>query len=114
MIKKISTITAGLFLPLLTTAQGRLDATSASSLVVAAHKLINETLIPILVSGAVLYTVYTIVVFIGESADSQKKEEKKQQIFWAVIGLFIIVSIWGLVALVGRSFKIFAGGSLSI
>ncbi|MFT6829799.1 MAG: hypothetical protein ACJAV6_000636, partial [Candidatus Paceibacteria bacterium] len=42
-----------------------------------------------------------------------KRNEKKQQIFWGIIGLFVIVSIWGLVAVVGRSFGLFAGGTLS-
>lgn len=113
MIKKFFTITVvGSFLPKLASAQ--FDSTNVSTFITSAHGLINGTLIPVLVSASVLYTIYTIVVFIGESEDSQKKSEKKQQIFWAVIGLFVIVSIWGLVALVGRSFGIFAGGSLNV
>jgi cell division protein FtsW (lipid II flippase) len=113
MIKNIVTIIiTAVFLPQL--AQAQLDSTNVSSLVSSAHGLVNRTLIPVLVSLALIYVIYSVVVFIGASEDSQKKEEKKQQIFWGVIGLFVIVSIWGLVALVGRSFGIFAGGTLTI
>lgn len=112
MKKFFTTILTILFLPELAFAQ--FDSTSVSSLITSAHGLINRTIIPLLISAAVLYTIYAVVVFIAETGDSQKKEEKKQQIFWAIIGLFVIVSIWGLVAIVGRTFGTFAGGSISV
>ena len=68
--------------------------------------------IPVLILLALVYVVYSGVSFIMASEDQAKRNEKKQQIFWGIIGLFVITSIWGLVAVVGQSFGLFAGGTL--
>ena len=114
LFKKFFT-TLGLFLsPLGVLAQGRLDASNVTSLAESTSGFINGRLIPLFVLMALAYTVYAVVDFIAAKENSQDKDEKKQRIFWGIIGLFVIVSIWGLVAVIGRTFGIFPGGVLTV
>jgi len=99
--------------PYITFAQGRIDSTNIKTLATGVHKVINERLIPFFVTLAFLYTIYAVTDFIA-NRDATKKEDKKQRIFWGIIGLVIILSIWGLVAIIGNTFNIFAGGSLEV
>ena len=108
-IKKIITILS-IILPVGVFAQ--LNASRADTLFDSARELINTRLIPLFIALALTYTIYSVVQFIAAQDDTQKREEKKQQIFWGIIGLFVITSIWGLVAVVGNSFGLFAGGTL--
>ena len=88
------------------------NGNSANGLLKFLYDIIKDRIIPLLVLLALLYTVFAVVQFIAAGADSQQKEEKKQQIFWGVIGLFVIISVWALVAVIGNTFGIFAGGTL--
>lgn len=90
------------------------NAQNAESLMIYLHGLINNTLIPLFIAMALLYTIYATVGFIASSEDSKNKEEKKQQIFWGIMGLFVIVSIWGILSIIGNTFNIFAGGTLGV
>lgn len=112
MIKKIFTIIVTTVLPLVTMAQ--LDGTDAVSFFASASKLINGTLIPLFVTLALAYVIYAVVMFIAAGDDTKQKDEKKQQIFWGVIGLFVIVSIWGLVGVVQTTLHIGSGGVLDV
>jgi fumarate reductase subunit D len=110
MFKKTIITISSIILPIGVFAQ--FNASTARSLFDSARELINERLIPLFVALALMYTIYSVVQFIAAQDDTQKREEKKQQIFWGIIGLFVITSIWGLVAVVGNSFGLFAGGTL--
>jgi hypothetical protein len=85
---------------------------NAKTLIESIGSIVSTRLIPLMILLALVYIAYAVFEYIAEGAESQAKEEKKQKIFWGVIGLFIIVSIWALVAIVANSFGIFAGGTL--
>ncbi len=112
--KKITLLFIGsLFSPSLLFAQTSFDGSSVNSLFKSVHTFLNQILIPFLTLMALGYTVYAVVGYIKSNADGGKdNEDKKQQIFWGIIGLFVILSIWGLVAVVGNTFGTFAGGVL--
>lgn len=90
------------------------EAGNAESLIRFLHGIINERIIPIFIGIALIYTIYAVVSFIAAGDDTKLREEKKQQILWGVIGLFVIVSIWGIISLIGTTFQdvIYAGGTL--
>lgn len=114
-MKKISTALILTLLPYITSAQATLGANSGiEPLLRNLHILINRRLIPLFVGLAFLYTMYAVVDFMATGQDSQKKADKKQRIFWGIIGIVIILSIWGLVAIVGSTFGVFAGGTLQV
>jgi hypothetical protein len=57
-------------------------------------------LIPYLLGIALLVFVWGVVKFMM-SDDDNARNEGKRRIVWGIVGLFVIVSIWGLVQLVG-------------
>jgi hypothetical protein len=64
-----------------------------------ASTLISGYLVPALMSLALVVFLWGIVVFIGNSGDETKREEGKKHMLWGVIGLFVMVVVWGIVAL---------------
>ncbi|MCI5051047.1 MAG: hypothetical protein MRY57_01960 [Candidatus Pacebacteria bacterium] len=93
--------------------RAQFDASRADRLFESMHELISGRLIPLFIALALTYTIYSVFQFIAAQDDSQQREEKKQQIFWGIVGLFVITSIWGLIAIIGDSFGLFAGGTLT-
>jgi hypothetical protein len=63
-----------------------------------------EFLFPLLLALAVLYFIWGVVVFIAQAGDEKARTEGKQRMVWGIGGLFIIVSVWGLVALLQSIF----------
>ena len=65
---------------------------------------IGDIVIYLLVSLAVIYIIWNVVqYFIKPSKDDRK--DAGMNILWGIIGLFIIVSIWGLVNIFTNTFK---------
>lgn len=75
--------------------------------------LVNDRIIPLLIMLALIYVLWTGLSYIRSLDDSQRRDDLKKQLFWGIIGLFVIVSIWSLVALIGNTFDIWGGGTLS-
>ncbi len=64
---------------------------------------IGDIVIYLLVSLAVIYIIWNVVqYFIKPSKDDRK--DAGMNILWGIIGLFIIVSIWGLVNILISTF----------
>ena len=109
LYKKISSaVIAGLSLPYITFAA---DVQNIEDLIRLFLDLFNR-LVPLFLTLGVLYVIWSVVMFIRAFADTKQREELKNQIFWGIIGLFVILSIWSLVALIGQTFDITGGGSL--
>lgn len=100
-------------LPISSFAQGS-PASDVTSLLNFFKNLFQRNLIPLFVTLALVYVIYAVIGYIGASEDSQKKEERKQQIYAGLIGLFVILTVWSLVNIVGNTFNIFRGGSLQV
>lgn len=73
--------------------------------------LINQ-IIPILIAGALAYFIYGVIKFVI-SSDADDKEAARKVVVQGVIGLFVIVSVWGLVGVVQSTFGIGTGSSLN-
>lgn len=58
-----------------------------------------------LIFFAVLYIVWTIVRYVVMSGDAEKRDEAKSQIMWGIIGLVVILSIWGIVNIIRSTFN---------
>ncbi len=75
------------------------------SLVDRAIKTIIAPIVPLLVGLAVLLFLYGVLTFTFSDGGT-KKEEGKQYMIWGIIGLFVMVSVWGLVAILQGTFKL--------
>lgn len=65
---------------------------------------IGNVVIQLLIAFAVIYIIIRVVQFIMES-DSTKRSEIRASILYGILGLFVILSIWGLVAILTGSFR---------
>lgn len=64
---------------------------------------------PALVTIAVIFFIVTVIQY-SFTTDEDKKGKAKKGIVSALIGIFVISSFWGIIALVQRSFGIEASG----
>src|SRR3989344_1333679 len=69
---------------------------------------ILDTLIPILVVLGVVYFVWGVVTYVI-SSDEEAKKTGRNRMIYGIIGLVVIVAMWGLVAIVQRTFDIGVG-----
>jgi uncharacterized membrane protein YqhA len=58
--------------------------------------------IPVLVVLALALFIWGVVQFIFTAGDEKVRGEGKKKIAWGVVGLFVIVSVWGLVAFISE------------
>ena len=70
---------------------------------------ILNVVIPILITLAVLYTIWGVIKY-ATAKESEDQAEGRRVIITGIIGLFVIVSIWGLVAVLNSTFGINQGG----
>ncbi len=100
-MKKIITVIA-LALPTFVSAQ---TITDVNSLTQKATN-IGNTFIQILIAFAVIYIIYNVVRFLIVGADSEdKRKQARDAILYGVVGLFVILSIWGLVKILTNTFR---------
>jgi len=66
---------------------------------------ILNTLIPILVVLGVVYFVWGVVQYVIASDEEAKKKGRDRMIF-GIIGLAVIVAMWGLVAILTNTFNL--------
>lgn len=53
---------------------------------------------PLVVSIAVVYFIWQVFQF-AVAGDEEKKAQAKTQIIWGIVGIFVMVSVWGLVGI---------------
>ena len=70
--------------------------------------IIGSSIIPLLISVALVVFIIGVVKFIANADNEEKRTEGRQFIIWGIVGLFVIVSVWGLVAVLQNTF--FDGG----
>lgn len=100
-MKKIITIALSYLLPVLAFA----DTTviGADSLITKVNSIL-KSILPIIVSVAVIYFVYQVLMY-TISGDEEKKKVAKGGMIYGIIGLFVMVSIWGLVGILSGTFN---------
>ncbi len=74
-------------------------------------KGIINAIIPLLISIAVLTLIWGIVKFVTSAGDEEKRKEGKDLMIYGIIGLFIMVSIWGLVGVLVSTFGLGEGSA---
>ena len=98
--KKIITSSAGLLsLPAISMAAGVQNVSGLMDLVL---KIING-LIPIIFVLALVYFLYGVIKFMTSEGDDAKNVAK-EKILYGIIGLFVMVSVWGLVGILKGGF----------
>ncbi len=94
---------AVLMLPSLAFAQSG-TVTDANSLSTRVVGLIN-LVVYVLIALAVLFIIYNVVMYMIKGNDPAGKSAALANVGWGVLGLAIILSIWGLVNILTNTFK---------
>jgi len=88
-------------------------ATTIESIVVDIG-LIIQTATPIVVALALIFFFYGLTKYILNASDEEKKKEGRSIMIWGIIALFVIVSVWGLVRVIGNTFNIDREQTISV
>ncbi len=81
------------FLPAIAFAQPITDAGSLTNRLIS----LGNTFIGVLIAFAVIYIIYNVVRFIMKSDAPEERSVIGKAILWSIVGLFVMLSIWGLV-----------------
>lgn len=122
MKKVYAGLTLALFAPFLAGAQGLFDngsgLTGVESFVRDLGDIV-DLLIPIAFAAAVLFFFWGLAKYILSAGDTEKREQGRNIMIWGVIALFVMASVWGLVAFIGDFFGVdqnanVGGGSANV
>ncbi|MFZ2049004.1 MAG: hypothetical protein WAV25_01780 [Minisyncoccia bacterium] len=73
-----------------------------------------DKLIPFLVGLALLGFFWGLVKFIFNSNNDEGREEAKSMMIYAIIALFVMTAVWGLVGFLGTAIGVDQGGSVTL
>lgn len=105
-MKKILATISSFALPVVAFAQN----TSPTAFgIIQTIRNIFSWLIPLAITLGVFYFIWGVIQYIGGSSEEAKSEGRNRMI-WGIIGLFVVVSIWGLVGIIGNTFGVQQGG----
>ncbi len=99
------------FIPMTALAQGPnlgYLTTTASTL----NTLFGTLVAVVITLGLVIFLWGLVVVMMGAGSEDSKQRGKRLM-FWGIIILFVMVSVWGLVALLGSLTGIGQGGTIT-
>ena len=85
-------------------------AATVNSVINQVQDILN-LVIPILITLAVIYFFWGLANYILGAGDEGKREEGRNIMIWGIIALFVMVSVWGLIGLIGSTFGITPGQS---
>ncbi|MFT5280904.1 MAG: putative membrane-anchored protein [Flavobacteriaceae bacterium] len=94
---------AALALPAVVMAQSRTTQDLDGSLETVAGLL--GMLVKVLIALAVIYFIVGVIEYITAD-DEDKKKKARDRMIYGIIGIFVIVSIWGLVAILRNTFDL--------
>ena len=72
-----------------------------------ARSILN-TIVPLLVTLGVVYFVWGVVQYIM-TGDEAKKKEGRTKMIYGIIGLVVIITMWGIVGLITNTFGVSGG-----
>ena len=64
-----------------------------------------QTLIPILIVLGVIYFIWGVISYVI-AGDEEAKTKGRDRMIYGIIGLFVIVAVWGLVHILGTTFGV--------
>ena len=68
--------------------------------------IINGSVIPLIITLALASFVWGVVQYVINTDEEAKRAKGRQFMIWGIVALTVMVSVWGLVNLVGGSFGI--------
>jgi predicted membrane channel-forming protein YqfA (hemolysin III family) len=66
---------------------------------------ILNAIVPVLIALGIVYFVWGVITYVV-SSDEEAKKTGRDRMIWGIIGLAVIVAVWGLVALLRNTFNV--------
>lgn len=111
-IFKIYNLALGLFMPFLAFAQANTNTASSGlcnptyqkslqGYMCELYKIVGQYLLPVLMLAATGFFMWNIVKYIRFAESPEKRKEYRASMIWGIVALFVMVSIWGIIAILG-------------
>ena len=68
--------------------------------------IINGSVLPLIITLALVSFVWGVVQYVINTDEEAKRAKGRQFMIWGIVALTVMISVWGLVSLVGGSFGI--------
>ncbi len=65
-----------------------------------------DSVVPFIVGLAVFVIIWGIFTYITQASNEEKREEAKKYILWGVVGVFMMLSVWGFVNILLNTFSL--------
>lgn len=78
-------------------------AATVTTLVEKIMSILN-VVIPLLIALAVVIFLWGVVQYITAGGDEEKGKEARNTMIWGIVGLFVMVAVWGLVNVLVSTF----------
>jgi len=88
--------------PIIALAQAYSPNQGVSGLFNFAGGILNRA-VPLIIALAVVYFIWQVFRY-AVAANEEDKGKAKTQMIWGIVGIFVMVSIWGLVAILQSTF----------
>ncbi|HEY4714975.1 MAG TPA: hypothetical protein VIH31_00505 [Candidatus Paceibacterota bacterium] len=85
------------------------SGTQITGILAIVQNILN-ILIPILITLGIVYFIYGVIGYVT-AKDEEKRTEARGTMIYGIIGLFVIVSIWGLIKFLGTATGVGQGGT---
>ncbi|MDP2705291.1 MAG: hypothetical protein U1D31_01250 [Patescibacteria group bacterium] len=108
-MKKALALTATIAAPALAFAQlGNVED------IISAIGSIVTLLIPIAFSAALLFFFWGLAQYILSAGNEEAKAQGRNMMIWGIVALFVMASVWGLVAFIGDALGIDQSGDIDV
>ncbi len=107
-IYRISLATSTLFAPVLASAVTTAPFGGLKGFLVEIKKLLGDV-IPLLVALAIIYFFWGLVQFLKNAGDVKTHEDGKNKIIWGLLAIFVMLSIAGILELIGSTLGLDTG-----
>jgi hypothetical protein len=102
---------AGLLLPMAAFAQSpTIQGGTGLDDIIAWFIGLLDLAVPVLVAIAVIYFIFNVIKFVVAKGGEDSKAAKDHMI-WGLIGLFVILAFWGIIALISNTLGVGLGGN---
>jgi hypothetical protein len=68
--------------------------------------ILIKSVVPLILALAVIMFIWGVVQYVINDQEEAKREKGKQFMIWGIIGLTVMIGIWGLVSILGSTFGI--------
>lgn len=68
--------------------------------------IIGRSVIPLIFAAAIALFVFGVVQYVINGDEAEKKAQGKSFMIWGIVAITVMVSVWGLVAILGNTFNL--------